>query len=141
MACLDFDLINSDNGCFAIKQGATFDNVKFYWPEDLTGCTPQGVIRKNYKAANGELLATFTFPPVTYGPVIINGESVSRSLIWPKLTDEITSSLPVPKSIETTGEEYIPGTSCWVYGVVVPKGNGDVIWIARGIVDVIPGVV
>jgi hypothetical protein len=94
-----------------ITQGASWEDAKFYRPEDLSLGTAKGQIRTDYLSNGGKLIAEFEFYPLTYGSVLWPGSatSVDRTIIIPKLSAEITAAIPV-------GRRY------WVYDIFVGLG-------------------
>ncbi|MGL6342710.1 MAG: hypothetical protein ACRC80_26670 [Waterburya sp.] len=139
MSCKDFHLDNvSQEGCFAIEQGATLDWLTIFVPdEDLTSWLPEGDIRRDYSYKNGEILASFSFAPLTYSEVISEGNTFFATVIRPTLSAETTLLLPIPRK-RTKNDQVIVGRNAWVYDIKLKANDGRTVIIARGLVDVVP---
>lgn len=130
-----FDLTNQ----YAIEQGATYDRLSLFLPDNVANWTPYGQIRRDFAYRDEVAIALFGFQPLQYREVELQGELVNRTIITPYLTDEQTLLLPVPKT-RREGEEYKPGKNCWVYDFKIESNSGEVVKLQWGYVDVIPDV-
>lgn len=135
MSCSTFNLIDDDSGCYAIRQGATFDSLVILWPDDdLTDWTPRGQIRTNYVDASGVVLAEFTFADLTFGPETIDGTTANYTRILPSLSASETQAISAPPKALT--EDFIPGSNCWVYDIEIESPDGVVKRLVEGVVTV-----
>lgn len=126
-----FDLI----GSYAIRQGATFDIVTFYYPEDISDWIARGQIRK---MPHSDVLAEFTFMPLVYSAVTLaDGTMGDRTIIIPILSAEQTSLLPITNE---NGATLIKGFNVWVYDIELESPMGKVIKLSSGFCKVLPEV-
>lgn len=137
MACQSFNLACSSLGDFAIYQGVTFNSVTFYYRDlDLSAYSPLGQIRDNYAESNGQILATFSFSPLTYGSVTVGTETFNATIIQPILTASETLNIPSTAQRSSEDAPFFAGLNGWVYDIKLIDTNQTVI-VVRGFVEVI----
>lgn len=132
------DYTNGTN--FAVCQGSTFCTPQIYIKFDYSLWTPRGQIRRNYADVDPVVLANFTFDPIVYASVDINGDIDDRSLIVAKLDDSITETLPVTPLRRTISDAVRVGTNVWVYDIELESPTGVVNNLVSGYVEVLPEV-
>jgi hypothetical protein len=138
--CRDFNLDNLSGGCYAIQQGATLDWLTlFYKDQDITSWSPSGEIRNKYAYQGGVVLANFSFDPLLYGSVTEGGETFTATIIHPYLSATDTLSLPITLS-RTSSDRVIVGRNAFVYDLKLESPNGEVIMVAKGLIEVMPDV-
>lgn len=113
----------------AIEQGASWQKLSLFFPENLSTARIKGQIRSDFLAKGGVLYAEFGFAPPIYGSVLLpNGTTpVLRTAIVPSLTAVQTRSIPL-----TIGK-------LWTYDIFAELADRT-IKIAYGKVDVLPTV-
>ena len=137
--------LNLDNvsieGCnYAIYKGTDYNCLTFQHPQDLSTWTACGEIRNNYLHLGGELLAPFRFPPLVYGQVTQNNETVvNRTIISPILNASDTITLPVTRELKP-GDRPFVGRNVFVYDIKLESPTGVVIPLVYGFVQVLPDV-
>lgn len=112
-----------------IVQGATWEDVKLYFPGDLSLGVARGQIRSDYLTKGGVLYCNIEFLPLVYGSVVLPNttQPVSRTIISPWLSAAKTASLPVPTKQK------------WLYDIFILMPERS-IKIAEGWVTVMPSV-
>ena len=126
-----FDLIDD----YVIRQGATYDIVTFYYPEDISLWTPRGQIRKT---PYSDILVEFTFLPLVFTSVTLpDGTIGDRTVIIPVLSATQTSLLPVTNPY---GQSLVQGFNAWVYDIELESPTGKVIKLSSGFCKVLPEV-
>ncbi|MGG6283681.1 hypothetical protein ACQ4M3_19040 [Leptolyngbya sp. AN03gr2] len=123
---------------YALIQGATYDYVVFWYPEDLTGFVPRGQIRTNYLQKEGELVVSFQFHPVIYEQRTLNEVTGFYSKIHPYLTARQTELINFDlRKRKSLSEEVKPGRNVWVYDIELERLSDQyVIKVAKGWVEV-----
>ena len=135
--CQVFNLACSDAGQFAIFQGASYNCLTLYYEDvDLSSYTPLGQIRDGYAANGGNILATFSFEPLAFGSVTIDGETFNATTIIPKLTATETEAIPATLN-RPEGVPFILGINAWTYDIKLID-PAETIIVARGFVEVVP---
>ena len=104
-------------GDLAITQGATYQ-ISFNFTGDYSTYSPRSQIRSGYLADNGELLASFSFLPLSYDAVN------NKTQITLTLSDELSSSLPPTKY---QGSGRLNTSSAYVYDVELEAPTGEVV--------------
>ena len=136
--CQYFHLINTATSCRAMIQGDYFspDRLTILYPGDVSDAIPYGFIRDEYKDSGGDLLATFSYLPLTYDNV------ENKTTIPFYIPSAETVLIPFTKYQGEEGSE--PNKrNCWVYevGITLSNGNGEkIVLIANSFVQVIPQV-
>lgn len=137
MATQNFDLSNTSSNCFAILQCQTMNEVTFYLRDkDVSTYIPTGEIRDDYLENGGNLLATFSFEPIVFGSVTINGETFDASTIKPLLSSSQTQLIPAtfPRNASCP---LIATVNAYVYDIKL-TGIDETIIPVRGLVEVLP---
>ncbi len=134
-----FNLTATDNAPnnYSIEQGATFDWLIFKTTIDYSTYTPRGQIKTDFTENEGEILADFSFAPITFGSIVIGGVTTTGSIIQPLLTDEETGLIPAIPVLRTSSDQAaIPGLNVYVYDIFLDSPTGEAVKFARGFVEV-----
>ena len=117
-----------------IIQGQTkLDTTFVFQGADITDWIPYGEVRTNYKYLQGELLAEFTFPPITF-EVTTGINYITPMLFWRQ-----TEELPMH---EVSRGRPIPGVNVWVYDIDILDPITDVkVRLVQGFFELNPMVV
>lgn len=133
-----FNLSNENGNCFAIIQCQTLNEITFYLRDkDVSTYTPSGEIRDDYLDNQGNLLATFSFEPIVFGSVTINGETFDASVIKPTLTAVETRAIPATFPRYNSSTKLVQGINAYVYDLKL-EGATETIIPTRGLVEVLP---
>jgi hypothetical protein len=126
-----------ESASYAIKQGATFDFVAFYYEENLSTWTPRGQIRDNYADKNGTIQASFSFDPLVFGPVTIDGITKNYTKVKPILSATETRNLTFNLKTRSSASDIVtPGKNVWVYDIELESPGGIVRRDIQGWVEV-----
>lgn len=140
VAVLNLDNISKPNCLYAIYRGADYNVLRILHPNDVSLFTPCGEIRDNYLHAGGNLLASFTFDPLTFGLVTLpDNTQANRTVIVPSLPAAITSTL-TPTRTRTMTDAIRLGINAYVYDIKLISPVGAVIKLIEGLVQVNPDV-
>lgn len=129
----DYEGVNN-----AIEQGATYDRLAFFYPENVSSWSAVGQIRTNYATKDGVKIADFLFEPMQYAEFAIDGKPPKfYTRIKPYLTAALTQSLPWNLTPRKTSKEFVkPGRNVWVYDIELHSNDLRVIRLVEGYVEV-----
>lgn len=117
------------SGLYSIRRGADWDRVQYFLHEDYSGWTPKGQVRTDYLDRPNDLLAEFSFLPLSFATITIPGRPpFQATTIIPSLAAAQTKLIPTP-----------PRGQSWVYDIFLSQGTKR-LFVIGGTVGILPEV-